>query len=59
MGTSVGGIDLINYSELYHPMSHHHVSLGHNKVNVLPTDLDRARADAEMVQKGYYNKEAL
>ena len=28
-------------------------------MNILPTDLDRARSDAEIVQKGYYDKEAL
>ena len=40
-------------------MSHHNVSIGNDRVNLLPTDLARARANAELVQKGFYNKEPL
>ena len=38
-----GGIDLISYTELHHPMSHHNVTTGHDKVNTFPTDLQNAR----------------
>ena len=61
VGTGLGGgIDLISYTELHHPMSHHNVATGHDHLkNTFPTDLENARKKAELVQKGYYAKEAL
>lgn len=55
----LGTVDLVNYSELHHPMSHHNVAIGNTRVNVLPTDLSQAGAAAELVQKGFYSKTAL
>ena len=40
-------------------MSHHNVSCGADKLNTYPSDLLNARNQAELVQKGYYAKEAL
>jgi len=28
IGTVASGLDLVNYSELYHPLSHHNVATG-------------------------------
>ena len=43
-GTGVGGgIDLISYTELHHPMSHHNVAIGNDKPYTYPTDLQNAR----------------
>mmetsp|Transcript_36914 Transcript_36914/g.48515 ORF Transcript_36914/g.48515 Transcript_36914/m.48515 type:complete len:207 (+) Transcript_36914:132-752(+) len=33
IGPAAGGMDLINYSELYHPLSHHNVSCGNERTN--------------------------
>ena len=54
-----GGIDLISYTELHHPMSHHNVACGADNLNTYPSDLKKARNEAELVQKGYYSKKAL
>ena len=44
IGPRIGGIDLINYTELYHPLSHHHVTLGEDKAHQMPSDLMKAQA---------------
>lgn len=59
MGPAVGGIDLVNYGELYHPMSHHNVATGNDKPHVFPTDLYEARNNLEFVNNGFYNPEAV
>lgn len=59
VGPAVGGIDLINYSELYHPMSHHHVACGDDKAHSMPSELFQAQNKAKLVQNGFYDKEAL
>jgi hypothetical protein len=33
-----GGVDLVNYSELYHPMSHHNVATGNSQIRQFPSD---------------------
>ena len=38
-GPTAGGIDLINYSELYHPLSHHNVACGNDQMHQMPSDL--------------------
>jgi hypothetical protein len=58
-GATAGGVDLVNYSELHHPMSHHNVSIGNDRLTTFPTDLVGARTDAKLVKNGYYAKEAL
>jgi hypothetical protein len=58
-GATAGGIDLVNYSEVHHPLSHHNVSIGNDRQHLFPTDLVGARSDTKLVQHGYYAKEAL
>ena len=38
IGSIAGGVDLVNYSELYHPMSHHNVAIGSNQIRQFPSD---------------------
>ena len=38
-GPAAGGMDLINYSELYHPLSHHNVACGNDQMHQMPSDL--------------------
>ena len=52
-------MDLVNYSELYHPLSHHNVACGNDKAHTMPTDLLTSQNKAELVQKGFYDKNAL
>ena len=59
IGAAVGGVDLINYSELDHPMSHHSIACGRDKLVVFPTDLVGARTNVEFIQQGFYAKEAM
>ena len=58
-GPAAGGIDLISYSELYHPLSHHNVACGNDRMHQMPSDLARVQAQSKLVQKGFYDKEAL
>ena len=58
-GATAGGVDLVNYSELHHPMSHHNIAIGNDRLTSFPTDLVGARTDAKLVRHGYYAKEAL
>ena len=37
------GRDLVNYSELYHPYSHHNVATGNDKPLIMPSDLQDAQ----------------
>ena len=55
----MGGVDLVNYTEMHHPMSHHNVACGKDNPNVFPTDLEKARKEAILVQKGFYSKETF
>jgi hypothetical protein len=58
-GAVAGGVDLINYSELYHPLSHHNVSIGNDRQHTFPTDLVEAKADQTLVRHGFYARNAL
>lgn len=49
IGGQTGGLDLINYSELHHPLSHHNVSINNEKLLVFPSDLLVARTNVEFV----------
>lgn len=33
IGPVAGGIDLVNYSEIYHPLSHHNVACGNDRAH--------------------------
>lgn len=59
MGGGVGGVDLVNYTEMHHPMSHHNVACGKDQPNIFPTDLEKARKEAKLVQKGFYSKDTF
>lgn len=59
IGGSVAGVDLVNYTEMHHPMSHHNVACGKDNPNVFPTDLEKARKEAVLVQKGFYSRETF
>jgi len=59
VGPLVGGLDLVNYSELYHPLSHHNVACGNDRLNQMPSDLLKAQTQTQLVQKGFYDKEPL
>ena len=49
IGSAVGGVDLVNYSELYHPMSHHNVACGNDKPHEMPSNLLTGQAKVELV----------
>ena len=53
------GVDLVNYSELYHPLSLHNVACNRDRMLTVPSDLSEARDRLQFVQKGFYSKEAL
>lgn len=59
LGPVAGGIDLVNYSELHHPLSHHNISIGNDKQHAFPTELVDVRTETKLVQHGYYAKQAL
>jgi len=58
-GATAGGVELVNYSELHHPMSLHNISIGNVKLTVFPTNLVGARTDSKLIKHGYYAEEAL
>ena len=49
----------MNYSELYHPLSHHNITTGNDKLYYVPSDIDNAKDNLQFLQKGFYAKEAL
>jgi hypothetical protein len=49
----------VNYSELYHPYSHHNVAIGNDKPLIVPSDLEEAQNQLQFVQKGFYSNETL
>lgn len=48
-GATAGGVELVNYSELHHPMSLHNISIGNDRLNVFPTDLVGARTNSKLI----------
>ena len=58
LGTT-GSIDLVNYSELHHPLSHHNVATCNSVQHTFPTELVGTRANTKLVKHGFYAKEAL
>jgi len=48
-GPGVVGYDLVNYSELYHPLSHHNVTCANERLNQLPSDLLKAQTQTQLV----------
>jgi len=56
---AVGGVDLVNYSELYHPLSHHNTASGTGTLSMFPSDVNEAAGKLQFVQNGFYNKQAL
>jgi hypothetical protein len=54
VGGAAGGVDLVNYSELHHPLSHHNVTVGNDRLYTFPTDLAEVRTDVRLEQYGYY-----
>ena len=49
----------MNYSELYHPFSHHNVTIGNDKPYKIPTEVNLAADRLVFHQKGFYAAEAL
>lgn len=59
IGAVVGGTDLVNYSELYHPYSLHNQITGANKPVTLPSDLESATAKFKLEPQGFYAKDTF
>ena len=45
---------MVNYSELYHPLSHHNVATGNDRLIQFPSDLEDARNRLQFGQNGFY-----
>lgn len=56
IGTVAGGCDLVNYSELHHPLSLHNTVTGLGTPLIVPSDMKKAQTQLEFVQKGFYNQ---
>ena len=59
IGTVVGGTDLVNYSELYHPYSLHNQITGATEPVKLPSDLEEATKKFRLEPQGFYAKETF
>ena len=44
---------------MHHPLSHHNISIGNDRFHQMPSDLAKTQGESNLVQKGFYAKEAL
>lgn len=58
-GPLVGGTDLINYSELYHPHSLHNTVTGAVQPMQVPSEVDEAAQKFTLVQQGFYSAKTM